>query len=655
MIYRSGICNFCGTGCGTIQREGPDGITGILPRDKHPVSRGRLCLRGWHLHELLSTPDRINTASVRVGGVHEETAYRDAVAEAASVLSSCKPEETGFIASPQSSNEDIYAMVKLARMVCKSPNISVASDAGHSELLSVMDEGSEVPASACSIEDIKKADAILILGSDLSTRNPIIASEVLMAYNNGTHIVNVSAKPPVHAGKSSQYLKHIPGKSAVLLNAIARAMLENGISPVEEIHTMKGFLVYQDKLLSRDPLWYSDNTGIPWEEIMTAASKICEADNFLIIIPTGISGYDRETSAAAHNMFLLSGAAGSRSSGILPAAGISNITGAYDTGATHEYLPGYRKAGDAEASGELEKIWGGTFNFEQGKSVPELLRGGSSLKALVVSDYNEEIFRYIREYKSIEKIIFIGSYTNQIAERADIVIPCLNFIERDGTYTSTEHRVQINRGWSSVNIKGVHPKWKVCADIAAELNSEWKFNSFEDVFSEMITAVPQYGGITPEILDKGQGVQWDYDKEPVYKFIEMKDSVSVKAKEELGENEFVLVAGNAGFFWHKNEIMKKTYIPRREYNATLLLYPRGLVELSPEDAQRLGLRGRETVKIKSDSGEMSAELKINSGMRNRTANIPYFVSEAVPVFLLRHGDGLYKGEDFAVKVSIEKV
>jgi anaerobic selenocysteine-containing dehydrogenase len=121
------------------------------------------------------------------------------------------------------------------------------------------------------------------------------------------------------------------------------------------------------------------------------------------------------------------------------------------------------------------------------------------------------------------------------------------------------------------------------------------------------------------------------------------------------EYPFLLTVGTDNHFWHTNNIMKKTHIPKREYNALLLLYPKGLVEISAEDAARIGVRDKRPVKVVSASGSMQVSAKVSADVRPGSVYVPYFVEGMIPGFLEAHGSLLAGGEDSVVPVRIERV
>src|SRR4030042_4931338 len=144
MNYKSGICTFCGTGCGHLLDVRGGGVCGVFPMQNHPVSKGRLCVRGWNVHELLNTPEKIKTPLLRKNGTLTEASYYEAVSYLVENLSKYRKDssdEIGFLASPRSSNEVNFLLMKLARAVFNTNNINLDSAPGHRMSLDVMYNG----------------------------------------------------------------------------------------------------------------------------------------------------------------------------------------------------------------------------------------------------------------------------------------------------------------------------------------------------------------------------------------------------------------------------------------------------------------------------------------------------------------------------------
>ncbi len=211
MSYHPGVCNFCGTGCGHLLQVEGGAVRGVFPSPGHPVSRGRLCVRGWHIHELMASEDRIVRPLVRGSDGLEPASWDAALGRAAEALRGFRPGEIAVWASPRASNEDVFSLVRLGRAVLRTPHIDLFSEAWFSSTAQVLREGTGWPGASASLTDIRSADFLLVVGTDLTRQNPIIASELHFAARAGADLTTISSRTTQMARLSGTHVRPWPG------------------------------------------------------------------------------------------------------------------------------------------------------------------------------------------------------------------------------------------------------------------------------------------------------------------------------------------------------------------------------------------------------------------------------------------------------------
>ena len=652
MSTQPGVCNFCGTGCGHLLDVGNGAVRGVFAWPGHPVSRGRLCVRGWHIHELLATKDRLTVPAVRRDGRLQAAAYDEALAFAADRLARYSGDEIAFLASPRASNEDNFLMARLAREVFRSPHIALASDQGHADAADVLLEGTGMPAMTGALTEIRKAGFILVVGADIARLNPIVGSEIHFAARSGAGLVTLSPRSTQMARISGAHLWTKPGTLRHALAAVAKVLVERGWQDEAFLRERtEGFDGFARDLAALDLAALSAASGLTLAEIESLARRLSEAPSAMAFFSTGLAGLERDTVALLYDLFLAAGRIGREGSGVNPIPGISNIVGGTDVGATPRFLPGHRRAEGPAA----------------GRTARELLADPASpLKALVVADRDEEIVRHTARIKGLEFVLYVGAYANSFTELAHAVLPAAGFAETDGTVTNAERRIQLNRRKVEPP-DGVRPAWRVYADIAARRGAVWAVPTAESVMAGIAATVPAYAGVTYARLEKSHGLQWPVDAarpegtlrldvaalQRKLRFVAF--GTSFAAPVPTADFPFLLMAGKANYFWHRNNLMMKTRIPRREYNALLLLYPKGFVEIAPGDAKRLGVRDRSTVDVVAAGGTMRVDVRVSGDVGPGTVYVPYFIEDMVPGFLNAAGAAIDEDQDSAVPVRIEKV
>lgn len=651
MCTHTGVCNFCGTGCGHLLRIDDGRVAGVFASPGHPVSRGRLCVRGWHIHELLASEDRIVTPLIRRGGRLEPVSYDEAVSRAAERLGRYCGDEIAFLASPRASNEDNYLLAKLARTVFRSPHIGLASDQGHGDAADILLEGAGMPAMLGALTEIRRAGLILVVGADIARLNPIVGSEIHLAARNGADLITLSSRLTQIAKLSRKHLWTNPGTLRHALAAVAKVLLERRLEDGEFLgRWTERFEAFSSFLAGLDLSSLLGRSGLPLAEVEDLASRLSRAGSAMAFFSSGISGLDRSSVSLLYNLFLAAGKVGREGCGVNPVTGICNIVGSYDVGATPRFLPGHKRASGQAA----------------GRTPRELLAADPTpLKALVVADRDEEIVRHAAKTRGLECVVFISAHTNPFMEFAEIVLPAASSAEADGTYTNAERRIQLNRKKAEPP-PGVLPAWRVYADIARKSGAAWSYASAESVMQEISAEVPAYGAVTYAGLEKGFGLQWPVDARRDggtarlsvddlprrLRFVPVAADFRTLAISEAFP--LLLMAGKANYFWHRNNIMKKTHIPKREYNALLLLYPQGFVDVAAEDAARAGLRDRSPVNVVSAGGSMRVAVRISEDVKPGTVYVPYFIEDMVPGFLNAQGLSLDEDQDSVIPVRLEK-
>jgi len=651
MSTHSGVCNFCGTGCGHLLHVDDGAVKGVFASPGHPMSRGRLCVRGWHIHELLATEDRIFAPLIRRNGRLEQASYDAAISHAAERLSRYAGDEIAFLASPRASNEDNYLLAKLARTVFRSPNIGLASDQGHGDAADVLLEGAGLPAMLGALTEIRRAKLILVVGADIARLNPIVGSEIHLAARNGAELISLSSRRTQIAKLSRRHLWLNPGTLRHALAAVAKVMVERGWEDRAFLGSRTaGFEEFSRYLAGLDLGSLTAASGLTAAEVEDLARRLAGAGSAMAFFSSGISGLDRGSVALLYDLFLAAGQVGREGCGVNPVTGICNIVGSYDVGAGPRFLPGYRRAEGPAA----------------GRTPRELLAADPTpLKASLVADRDEEIVRHAARIRELECLVLVGAFNTPFLEFAHVVLPAATYAETDGTYTNTERRIQLNRRKIDPPA-GVRPAWRIYADLAAKLGAAWDYASAEDVMKAIAAEVPAYSAVTYARLEKDFGLQWPCDdRHPggtarlsvddlpgPLKFVG--GPADLPAPAVSGDYPFLLMAGKANYFWHRNNIMKKTHIPKREYNALLLLYPKGFVELTAADAARVGVRDRSAVNVVSAGGSMRVAVRVSEDVKPGTAYVPYFIGDMVPGFLNARGFSLDEDQDSVIPVRLEK-
>ena len=669
MKQKPGVCTFCGTGCGHFMKANDGAVERVFPSQNHPVSKGRLCVRGWNIHELLNTAQTIPSPLIKKNGQFSPASYDEAIAHVADKLKSFPPSAIGFLGSPRATNEEQFLLMKLARAVFKTNTISLASESGHRNSLNVLHAATGMAGMTGSLEEISRAEFLLVLGSDITKQNPIIGSEIHMAAQAGAQIFTIDSRRTQMAKLSSRFLHITPGALKLAVAAIARSVFLEGLIDADFLRTStKGFEQFSASLSSLSDQEITKGTGITIEEFKQASRALARAKTAMAFFSSGISGLDEDTISYIFNLFAMTGKIGRDGCGVNPVAGINNLQGGYDMGCAPDLLTGFQPLSDPEAVKRFSSAWGVELNTSAGSSVYDQLAGAQgTLKALVVVDHDEGMIRSSEAIQKLDFVAYIGSYTNRFTDYADVVLPIARYIEEDGTFTNTDRRVQLSQKKLEPK-SGLLPGWKLLSRIAQQAGAAWNYSGPAAVMDEIARLTPAYANISHKALAAAfGGIQWPCNEKnpqgtPHFDLKKAGGTISfapVSGAFDLpaagADFPYLLMIGKAQDFWHQNNLMRKTFIPLREYNATLLDYPEGYVEIAPETAKALQVRNQWQVKVVSPYGELPLAVKISEDVKPSAAYAPYFAKDKIIQRLIGHQQILNKGEDATVPIRIEKV
>lgn len=633
MNYKPCVCNLCGTGCGQFLKTDGKKVFGVAPNQGHPVSKGKLCVRGWHINELLNTNERITTPLIRENGQLRVASYEEAVSLVVKRMAEFNGAagEIGVMASARSSNENGFTLAKLTRDVFKTNVLGISAEAGHRNSMASLSHAFGYPGAVGSLTNIDKADYILIVGTDITRQNPIIGGNIHAAQRRGARVVTIASSRTQIAKLSTKHFQQKPGTKGLLINALAKAL--HGVRTINHerpgtIDLLPGYAPYVESLRTISSIALEQASGIHYEEIEAEARFIDQAKSVVILFSTGISGLDKATIDAITNLAVLSDKMDNEYSAVIPVAGISNLQGSFDMGVSGE--PGH-------------------------SVFKSLADPKSPLKAMFVVDHDDGIIRNKERIAALDFVVYASAYKNPFMDLAHVVFPLPTFNEGDGSYTTSDRRVQVTLK-NVDNAGNALPGWQLHQLIAEKAGQSWGYVDAAHVFADIAKTVPGYADLSHDRLAKGFGQHWDpkaFATAGKKKF----HAIKIEYKEPVTSEQFpfALMVGKAQHFWHQNNLMRKTLIPRREYDQTLLLYPQGYVEICPEDAKKLKVKDKWLVNVSSSSGTtMKIAVKVNDDVQPGTAYIPYFIKNMISDFLIRYDNAFSAGEESVIPVRIEE-
>lgn len=639
-------CEFCGCGCNFYLGVEEGKVVAVYPSVSHPISQGRLCIKGWQGHEYIHSPERLRAPLIKKGNGFREASWNEAYELIADKLNQTKTrygsDSIAVLSSAKCTNEENYLMQKFARACLGTNNVDHCARLCHASTMMGLATTFGSGAMTNSINEIEGADVILIIGSNTTEQHPLIGDRVLRAIIKGATVIVADPRQTQVAKLCSLYLMHKPGSDVALLNGMMNVIITEGLEDkkfieqrTEDFESLKGTVA--DYTLEKS----SEITGVPREKIIKAARTYAQSKKSIIIYAMGITqhttGVDNVMSCA--NLAMLTGNIGKEFTGVDPLRGQNNVQGACDVGALPNVFSGYQAVADKKLRNKFEKAWKVNLPPQPGLTVVEMINSilEGKIKAMYIMAENPMLsdpdINHVEEaLKALDFLVAQDIFLTETASLADVVLPGVSFAEKDGTFASTERRIQRVR--KAIEPLGdSKPDWKIITELSCRLGYTMDYNSPAEIMDEIAELTPIYGGVSYRRLENF-GLQWPCPNpaHPGTPFLHKGSfsrglgkfsPASYRPPMELPDDNypFILTTGRIGFHFHTGTMTRKDWALDREY-------PKCYAEVNSEDAKELGLRNGQTAKVISRRGEVSLPIRSTEAIRKGVVFIPFHFAEA---------------------------
>ncbi len=638
------VCPYCGVGC-MIDYFVKDNRIVYAKGSMEGVNKGDDCLKGRFGWQFVHREDRLKKPLIRRNGVFEEVSWDEALDYIAQRLKEIKKkygaDSIAGLSSAKCTNEENYLFQKFMRSVIGTNNVDHCARLCHAStvvgLFKVFGSG----AMTNSIEDLMKAEVFFVIGSNTTHAHPVIGTMIKKAVRRGAKLIVADPRDIELANYATVHLKHKPGTDIALINGMMNVIIQYGLWDEKFVNDRtEGFDELKNVVEKYTPSIVEEITGVPKEDIIRAAI-LYATHRSAIIYAMGITQHIAGTGnvASLANLALLTGNVGKPGTGVNPLRGQNNVQGAGDMGALPNLLPGYVGL-DSPYVERFEKEWGVEIPKENGLTVVEMMKaiGDGKIKAMYIMGENPAVSdpdqkHVIESLKSLEFLVVQDLFMNETTQYADVILPAASSLEKEGTFTNTERRVQLLR--KVVDPPGeAKPDWWIIKELANRMGADWNYENPEDIFEEIRKLVPQYAGITYRRIEKF-GIQWPCLTEEhlgtrilhikkfptpngLARFVPYEHIEPVETTSE--EYPYILTTGRTYEHFHTGTLT-------RRIDGFNLLVPEAFVEIHPEDAKSLGIMDGDCVEVESRRGKIKVKAKIG-GIKKGVVFIPFHFAES---------------------------
>lgn len=641
-------CPYCGVGCqqwlhvknGKVVKV--SGVEGATPND------GRLCVKGRYGFDFIDHPDRLTVPLIKEGKGFRQASWDEALGLVAKRLRSIRdtsgPDSLAFFSSARVTNEENYLMNKLARAVIGTNNIDHCARLCHASTVAGLAISFGSGAMTNSIEELERSDVVLITGSNTSENHPVISTTIKRGVQSGkTKLIVVDPRHIDLVDHGALWLRQKPGTDVAWLNGMMHVIIREGLYDREYIaQRTEGFEALKEVVAAYTPERVEEISSIPKDDLIAAARLYARAPAASIVYAMGITQHINGTDAvkSVANLAMLCGNVGIESGGVNPLRGQNNVQGACDMGALPNVYSGYQGVTSPELREKMAKAWGvkdlpGNVGFTMLEAMSAAAKG--RIKGLYIMGENPmvsepDIQHVEEELKALDFLVVQDIFLTETARLADVVLPSACFAEKDGTFTSTERRVQLVH-------KAVEPPgearadWEILCDVATRLGYSMSYPNAEAVFDEMAGVTPSYAGMDYARLAES-GLHWpcptkDHPGTKVLhreKFTRGKGLFAAiewipPAESPSEEYPFILTTGRVLYHYHTGSMTRRSAGLNE-------ICPECWVEINPKDALELDIQDGEVVGVSTRRGRIQVKASVGQMTDERTIFIPFHFWEA---------------------------
>ena len=582
------ICTICPSQCNLSFTVRDERVKRVLARDNEDVDDGWLCDRGRYGFEMFDAEQRVTGPRLRGGA---KAGWGDAIAKAAEGLRAGGSDAAAIVGD--ASNEEGHLVQRIVREALGSPHIdSRASRGPGRHMLLRLD----APQLSVRVRDIDEADAILVVGTDPLNDSPILDLRIRKAMRrNGARLALATDRPTALDGGAHSVTRLAPDGATLFLSELAAAL----------------------------------RLGSEGGEAGGAAAMLGGAERVVILWGERIGREGEGAHRALLDVASALGLSEQEGAGLMEIPDATNARGLREAGCLPDAAPGLAETAPGKCTEEVRAA------LESGELKTLLLLGADPLR-----DFPDtEAWR--RALAAADHLIVFSVFENETTAMADVVLPLETHAEKDGTLTHPDGRLQRVRP-SAGRPGDIRPNWGVLAEIARALDLDTGVDSQPSALQALTTAVPFYEGITDAEIG-GRGVRWQ-DRGAANSFPKAGGpsgggSPGTPREREPGDPlPGALTLGTYRDLWAG---------PITELNPPLkFLEPRQQVEMSVGDAERLGLKQGDHVKVGQNGTSVTARVLIKERMRDGACFLIEGVAEG-------NANGLLNGGP--VSVQIEKV
>jgi formate dehydrogenase major subunit len=628
-------CAYCGVGCSFKAEMRGDELVRMMPFKDGKANRGHSCVKGRFAWGYATHKDRVLKPMIRarITDPWREVSWDEAIAHTASEFKRIQEKygraSIGGITSSRCTNEETFLVQKLVRAGFRNNNVDTCARVCHSPTGYGLKTTFGTSAGTQDFDSVEQADVIIVVGANPTDGHPVFASRMKKRLRQGAKLIVIDPRridmvrtPHIEA---SYHLALKPGTNVAVLTALAHVIVTEGLvkkdfidERCEEFAEWAAFVSQKQN----SPEDVEKVSGVPAETIRAAARLYATGGNGAIYYGLGVTEHSQGTTAvmAIANLAMATGNIGRPGVGVNPLRGQNNVQGSCDMGSFPHEFSGYRHVSDDGVRETFEAMWGVPLDKEPGLRIPNMLDAAVDGSFMGLYIQGEDIAQSDPDSKHVfaglsamECVVVQDLFLNETANFAHVFLPGSTFLEKDGTFTNAERR--INRVRKVMAPKNGYADWEITQLLANAMGFDMHYTHPSEIMDEVARTTPTFAGVTYEKLDALGSVQWPCnDKAPVGSPV-MHINGFVRGKGKFVVTEYVPTDEKVGprfpLLLTTGRILSQYNVgaqTRRTENT--VWHEEDRLEIHPHDAEQRGIREGDWVSLTSRAGATALRAKI---------------------------------------------
>ena len=630
-------CAYCGVGCSFKAELNGDQLVRMVPFKNGQANRGHSCVKGRFAYGYATHQDRILNPMIRdsIDEPWQEVSWDEALSFAAKRMRGLQDKygqkSIGVITSSRCTNEETYLVQKLTRAVFGNNNTDTCARVCHSPTGYGLGQTFGTSAGTQDFDSVAAADVVIVIGANPTDGHPVFASRLKKRLRQGAQLIVIDPRridlvksPHIRA---AHHLPLRPGTNVAVVTAMAHVIVTEGLFDEAFIRERCDWDEFQEYVeFVRDPRHAPEAvellTGVPADDLRAAARLFATGGNGAIYYGLGVTEHSQgsTTVMGIANLAMLTGNVGRNGVGVNPLRGQNNVQGSCDMGSFPHELPGYRHVKSPEVRAIFEKVWGVSIDPEPGLRIPNMLDAAvdGTFKGLYCQ--GEDILQSDPDTKHVsaglaamECVIVHDLFLNETANYAHVFLPGSTFLEKDGTFTNAERR--INRVRKVMAPRNGYEDWEVTQMLANAMGAGWTYTHPSQIMDEIAATTPSFANVDYATLEERGSIQWPCNDDAPDGTPLMHVDGFVRGKGRFIVTEYVATDERTGprfpLLLTTGRILSQYNVgaqTRRTENT--VWHDEDLLEIHPNDAELRGVRDGDWIRLASRSGEISLRAKI---------------------------------------------